>query len=442
MRATTGGPARDSAIGRRAWLVWAAALLAYVLAVMQRTSLGATGIDAAERFGISPSALSAFVFLQIGVYALGQIPAGLLVDRFGPRWVLAVAGVLLGGGQVLLATAGSLPSAAVARVLVGSGDALVFASIMVVVPRWFPGHRVPLLTQLTTLVGQAGQVLSLIPLLLLVHSGGWTLAFTVAAAASIVGAVVAGLLVRNGPHPAVPTDPVPVRELLAQVRAIWRRPGTRLGFFGHLGTQFSMMTFSLLWGVPYLVSAQGWSAVDAGWLLTMLVVASVCVGPLIGALTARLPGNRSTILLGVIALTATAWTVVLLWPGRAPGWLLVVLVLVLATNGPGSVVGFDLARTHNPRSALAVAQGMVNIGGYSASLVLLAAVGAVLTALGGFTPEAFRVAWLLQYPIWGLAVVGILVNRRVVRRAQGRAPSRFATACRAVVRQVSPAGVR
>ena len=31
------------------------------------------------------------------------------------------------------------------------------------------------------------------------------------------------------------------------------------------------------------------------------------------------------------------------------------------------------------------------------------------------TPEAFRVAWLLQYPVWAIAVVGVLVNRRRAR---------------------------
>ncbi|MEU7813265.1 MFS transporter [Pseudonocardia sp. NPDC049154] len=434
MRATEGGrndtvdgttAGRAAGGGGRARLIWIAALLAYVLAVTQRTSLGAAGLDAADRFGISPSELSLFVLLQVGVYAAGQIPAGLLVDRFGPRLVLAVSGLMLGGGQALLAFAGSVPAAATARVAVGAGDALVFAAVMALVPRWFPARRVPLLTQVTTIVGQLGQILSTLPLLLLLHATGWSTAFAVAAAGSVLAAVVAGTVVRNGPGGAPAPDPVPARELLAQVRAVWRRPGTRLGFFGHLGTQFSMMTFSLLWGLPYLVSAQGLDAVTAGALMTLLVVASVCVGPVVGMLTARHPMRRSWLLLGVIAATVTVWTVVLALPGPAPFWLLVLLILVLAVGGPGSVVGFDIARTTNPRGNLAVAQGMVNIAGYSASLVLLAAVGAVLTALGGFTAEAFRVAWLLQYPIWALAVVGILATRRKARRldaARGIAP--------------------
>ena len=50
-------------------------MLGYVLAVMQRTTFGVSGLDAADRFGISPAALSAFVFLQVAVYIAAQFRA-------------------------------------------------------------------------------------------------------------------------------------------------------------------------------------------------------------------------------------------------------------------------------------------------------------------------------------------------------------------------------
>ena len=81
------------------WLIWATAVTVYVLAVFHRASLGVAGMQASERFHLGPTALSAFTVLQIGVYALMQIPTGLLVDRFGPRAVLTVAAVLMGAGQ-------------------------------------------------------------------------------------------------------------------------------------------------------------------------------------------------------------------------------------------------------------------------------------------------------------------------------------------------------
>ncbi|MGE0296878.1 MAG: nitrate/nitrite transporter [Pseudonocardia sp.] len=407
-------PARG---GRAAWAVLAAAAAAYVVAVMQRTSLGATGLDAADRFGISPGLLALFVFLQVGVYAAGQIPAGLLVDRFGARAMLTSSGALLAAGQLLLALATSLGTAAAARVLVGAGDALVFASVMALVPRWFAPRRVPLVTQMTTITGQLGQVLSTVPLIVVLGAVGWPTTFATAAAVSLAAAVLVLAVVRNGPAGTWrPGAPIAPRALAGQLRAVWARPGTRLGFFGHMGTQFSMMVFSLLWGVPYLVTAHGLDRLAAGGLVTLLVVASVCVGPLLGALTARHPLRRSWLMLGVIGAGATVWTAILLLPGPAPLWLLVLLVLVLAAGGPGSVVGLDIARTANPVANAAVAQGMVNIGGFGATLVVLLGMGGVLTALGGFTPEAFRVAWLLQYAVWAIAVTGLVLARREARR--------------------------
>jgi MFS family permease len=167
--------------------------------------------------------------------------------------------------------------------------------------------------------------------------------------------------------------------------------------------------------VPYLVSAQGLSPGAAGGLISVFVGCTILIGPVLGVLTARHPLRRSWLMLGVIAADVVVWTAVLALPGPAPYWLLLVLVTVLAAGGPGSVVGFDLARTANPGRSLGVAQSVVNLGGFLASLFVLATMGLLLEVLGGFRPEAFRVAWLVQYPVWLLATVGVLVSRRQAR---------------------------
>ena len=76
----------------------------------------------------------------------------------------------------------------------------------------------------------------------------------------------------------------------------------------------------------------------------------------------KYPFSRSTLILGIVGAIAAVWAVVLLWPGRAPLWLLVVLVVVTAVGGPGSMVGFDLARTFNPPTRIGSATGIVNVG--------------------------------------------------------------------------------
>ena len=55
------------------------------------------------------------------------------------------------------------------------------------------------------------------------------------------------------------------------------------------------------------------------------------------------------------------------------------------------------------------------LGGFSASLVVLAAMGLVLDRAGGFTTEAFRLAWLVQYPVWAVALVCLVRAQRTAR---------------------------
>jgi hypothetical protein len=62
---------------------------------------------------------------------------------------------------------------------------------------------------------------------------------------------------------------------------------------------------------------------------------------------------------------------------------------------------------------------MVNIGGFLASLLVIQAMGLILDAMGGYSFDAFRVAWLVQYPVWIVAITGVLVTRGKTRRQMG-----------------------
>jgi sugar phosphate permease len=152
-------------------------------------------------------------------------------------------------------------------------------------------------------------------------------------------------------------------------------------------------------------------------LLVVMTFTAMGAGPVIAAFTARVPFRRSQLVLGIVVAIATTWAVVLLWPGPAPLWLLVALVVVTAVGGPGSMVGFDLARTFHPSSRLGRATGVVNIGGFLASLLSIALIGVVLDQLapGGpseYTLDDFRIAMSVQFLFWALGVVQLVRYRR------------------------------
>lgn len=401
----------------RAWLVWGTAVLAYIVSVLHRTSFGVSGLAASERFTIPPTTLSAFVVLQLIVYAAMQVPAGVLLDRFGPRRLIVTASLVMAAGQFALAFAEALPLAILGRAVVGGGDALIFISALRLVPQWFPFRRVPVLTQLTGILGQFGQILSAVPFLALLHASGWSVAFTATAALGVLAGILTLAAVRDvPPGQEAPRDRIRIRATGQRIRAVWARPGTKLGFFAHLGTQFSFNAFALMWGVPYLMTAQEISSEAAGALLSLAVFSGVFTGPALGTLSARFPRRRTWLVLGVIGANATIWTITLVWSSPVPFWLLVLLVLIIATGPPGSMIGFDFARSFNPAPELGTAQGLVNTGGFIATLLAILLIGVVLDLTGGYTFDGFRLAFGAQYLLWAIAVVGVLGYRRLIRR--------------------------
>jgi MFS family permease len=407
--------------GARAWAVWSVGLAAYIMAVLHRTSLGVAGLDAQDRFGVGAGALASFAVLQLLVYAGLQVPVGLLLDRFGSLRLVVTGGLVMAAGQALMATTHGVEGAVLARVLVGAGDAMTFISVLRLVPHWFPARRVPVLTQVTGLVGQTGQVLSAVPLAALLSGPGWTTAFYGAAGAGVLVAIVAFAALRDTPQRRITHGAtISLRRVGTDLAQAWQHPGTRLGLWSHFTTQFAGTAFALMWGFPFLIAGEGLDRATASSLLTLFVLTGMAAGPVIGVLVQRHPLRRSWLVLGVIGVNAAAWGLVLAWPGHAPLPVLVLLVVALGLGGPGSMIGFDYARTFNPPSRLGTATGVVNVGGFVASLLAIELIGLILDARSGgrsiYDIGDFKVAMAVQYLIFAVGLTGILRNRRLARQ--------------------------
>ena len=423
---------------RRAWLVWGVALAAYVLAVFDRGSLGVTGVIAQHRFGATAAELGLFGVLQLAVYAALQVPVGVLLDRFGSRRLIVTGAVLMALGQVLLARAETVSGAVLARVLVGAGDAMTFTAVLRLVSLWFAPARVPLITQLTGILGQVGQVLAAYPLVYLLGTAGWTRAFQSAAVlGGLFGALVL-VAVRDAP-PGTAVAPLPLRlpHVRAQLQAAWREPGTRLGLWTHFVTQFSGTVFALLWGFPFLVVGEGRTPTEAGLLLTVMVVVGAGVAPLIGLLAGRWPLRRSWSVLGIVAATsrpgrwcshgrvARPFRCCWCWSSCSP-----------RTDRGRCWASTTAARPRCPPGRLSSASGIVNVGGFVASLLTIAGIGVVLSALspaGGATNATlgdFRVAMSVQYVFWAFGLVMLVRARRQVRAQRGLVLDSFPAAVR------------
>ena len=402
---------------RRAWVIWGVALSVYVLAVFHRSSLGVAGLLAADRFEIEATGLAFFTVLQLVVYAGMQVPVGVLLDRFGPRALLLGGLGLMTSGQLVFAFAESFPAAVVARAVLGAGDAMVFVSAIRLVSAWFLVRQAPLVTQLTGQVGQVGAIIAAAPLSLALRELGWTGAFALASSVGVVLMVVVLLLVKDSPYRRSGAERIKLRALTRTLSLVWGNPGTRLGMWTHFISQFSLTVFTMLWGFPFLVQGQGLSGAAAGTLLMAMIGWVIVSGLVLSWAVGRFPFYRSWIVLGVVAAMVLSWTAVLSRSEPSPVWLLVVMAFTTASGGPASMVGFDLARSFTPLEASGRANGIVNIGGFGASLLTMALVGWVLEVrepggVAAYGLDDFRVALSVQYAFWALGAFQVLRYRR------------------------------
>jgi len=418
--------------------VWAAAVLVYLAAITGRTSFGVAGVEALDRFGVDASRLAVFTAVQVGVYALAQIPVGLAIDRFGARRTMVVGALVMATGQIVLALTASYPIAILARVLIGAGDASAFLSAMRLLPAWFPLRVTPLFTQLTAGLGQIGQFISAVPFLMLLHAEGWTASFlALGSGIALVGIAAAIAIADVPPAPAEPdgrtgsgggtsssenrAPRATVREMLG---IVLRHPVCWQGFFTHWVGLMHQATFTLLWGMPLMTLAMGLSPAQAGGVLVVNTIAAVAAGPLMGMASARFAARRGTLTV-VISVALMGMWVVFLLPDAPRGLAAIIALNIgMAALSSASSLGFDSVREAVDRRALATGTGLSNMGGFLAAMVAAQGIGVLLDVSSGggaYQWSDFRVAWAAIVAVWVLGMAGLLTSMAMRRRIDRRA---------------------
>lgn len=444
------------------WVVWGTAAVFYAIAIINRSSLSALGPAAQDHFGIDAATLATFPLIQLFVYAACQIPVGVLLDRYGSSVLLLAGGVLMMAGQIVMATVSNVELAILARVLVGAGDACTFTSVMRMLPDWFKLRQLPVLGQVTGLIGQIGQLISVTPLAFAVAMFGWAQGFMGVAAVGLLSVLLGCVVLRDAPgrrtvleqltgrtgrvtrdSAQLATGPVtsslmappttgliPVvggaraqrksaegREaFITRMRRLISIPGVRLAYWIHFVTPFPAHVFLLLWGTPFLTGGLGMSPVAASGMLSLTIVSSMVVGLVLGPLSSRFIERRVWLVVWITLLIAATWLAVIVWPGMPPTWLIIALLVILPFGGPASMIAFEVARSHTPRSFSGFGTGFVNTAGFTSSLIVVMLIGVLLDAQGAGSPDtyslhAFKVAFSVQFPFWALGLAMIFIER-------------------------------
>jgi len=358
--------------------------------------------------GVDVGNLSAFYFYA---YALTQMPAGMLIDRFGPRLLLTIAALSCAVGSLLFGLSGSVFMAELGRFLMGIGGGFAVVSCLKLTTLWFPSRYFALMAGFMVAVGMLGAAGGQAPLALLIESIGWQESILWGGGVGFVIAGLVWLIVRDHPegisvraHAENHSDK-PI-GMLRGLALVWRNPQMWIASV-FAGLMFvPTLGFGELWGVPYLMERYPIDRPNAAAMCSTIFLGWVVGGPFFGWLSDRL--GRRKLPLFISALGTLASILVILYMPNVSQWWVGAMFFILGAFSSGFVLAYSVVREISLPILSGTAIGFINtwntVGGGAAQPLL----GKLLDVqsngqvgpdgLPMFTLEAYQTA-LISLPI-------------------------------------------
>ena len=410
----------------RPWLVWGLCANFFLYAYFQRVAPSVMISELMRDFSVSGAMLGNLSAFYFYAYAAIQLPVGVLLDRFGPRRVLSAALLLSGLGSLLFATAEALPLAYFGRLLIGAGVGFALVGTLKVAAVWFPPNRFALVTGLTIMLGMVGAVGAQAPLALVVDAVGWRGTMMGAAAVAVIGVPLIWLAVREGAEPKPQVAPAPDIGFMRSVRLVATTPQTWMCSVYSMTSWASMIAFTGLWGVPYMMEAHGLARPAAALSMSLTLIGFAIGGPLFGWLSDHMERRRTPMLIGAVGVLTTFWLIVY-GPG-VPLWAINVLLFVLGVFQGGSLLAFATAREHNLPGADGMTLGFVNTISVASGAIFQPLVGWILdlnwdgrmeAGVHIYSADAYRTAFLaIIAGTTAALVMGFLVRETFCRQVR------------------------
>ena len=283
----------------RAYLAWTAVAIAYAIAFLQRVSPQSVSLSFMHDFNTDAAGVAMLASSYFWGYTLMQIPAGLLVDRYGVKRVVLVSMIASSLGSAAFALAPNLLDVFVARLIVACGDALVFTALLKLVAQSFADERFGMMSGISQVSGYVGGVIATTPLAAAVSGFGWRACFLFIACIGLANLAFAKLALK--PDPASHSNKtlkgvlLAARQSLAHV-ANW---GCAMTFASHFAV---VTTLSGVWGIPMVAHFFHISPTAAGTPLLAFMIGNALGSIFLGHAADRAAAALDRALIGICVL--------------------------------------------------------------------------------------------------------------------------------------------
>jgi MFS family permease len=358
-------------------------ILLAVLSQFLRSSTGVIAPDIMTDLDLAAQDMGYLSSAFFIIFALLQIPVGVLLDRYGVRRVLATMMIVTVAGSAVFALGHSVAILVAARLMMGFGCAGLMVGSLVVLSRWCRPEQFTRMMALLFAAANAGSLVATLPLAASAAAFGWRTTFLGLAviAAGLTALFVA--VVRDAP-PGEPDRPGAPRTLWASIlgvgevlrvpRLIFIVPMIAVGYA-------SVITVLGLWGGPYLHDVRGLDPVARGNVLSAMAITMIAGTLFYGPLDRRFNTRKGVALAGSTA-TAAIFLIVGLLPNPSLTAIAVLLAL-LSFAGAYSLVAMAHGMSMFAREMTGRGSTTLNLALMGGAAAIQAATGWLVSAFGG-----------------------------------------------------------
>lgn len=395
---------------KRRWLAWGALGVVFLLVNIHRLSTAVLSEQLTADFGITAAQLGTLHASFFIIYALTQVPTGVLADRYGPRYVGSGGAFVLSIGALGFVASNGYVAAFLSRALIGLGSSVIFVTILRFCANWYRTDEFGTMTGLTAGIAGLGAIFATTPLAVAIDRVGWRPTLTALGVLGFVGGALVFLLARKSPANAglEPIDDVPeqpsvtLRETGAYLTELVGDLDQWLLSIVFFATNGTVLTVIGLWGVPYLVVVYDVSVTTASTYTLLGSVGILVGGPAVGWVSDRL-GRR---ILPMIAGLGSFLLALLVVPvlGKPPLALVAAAYFVIGFAVGFAMLALSAVKEKYPPDASGVATATVNAWGFVGATVLPTLMGIALdeyrtddTVAGSvvYTEFGYRVAFAI-----------------------------------------------
>lgn len=291
-----------------------------------------------------------------------QVPAGILVDIFGPRILLAIGSLFAGIACITFSSCKYLWIAKSSRLLMGLVCSPGIVSVFYLVSKWFEANRFAFFVGLTETIGFAGTAIGTILLSATVLNYGWRIAILLCGFAGIAIFLIILFVIRNKPNDnsliSNNLKKIDFKEELTNLQLIASNKQVWINGL-YTGLAFSVIpAFFCLWGIPFYMDKYYLTSVQSASSIAIGLLGAGIGGPFLGWLSDYIQRRKIIMIVGSFCAAICGWIILYMTPSLH---MMFLLNFILGFSVSGYVLAFAVIKEILPENAKGKAMGFANM---------------------------------------------------------------------------------